>query len=264
MKSKNGSIIITCTMFMPGACSKGGNGDNTIPGSDTSTPITTSPVETNQANTNYRPAFTGQTRVNGVHTTTPASGTSNYGSRIMFDATGNLLVTFGDRFLDNVRVEAQSVSSTIGKVIRITTDGAAAPGNPTFSQAGAIPGLYTMGHRNPQGLAIHPVTGDIWQSEHGPRGGDEINRLLPGANYGWPVISYGIEYSGQPVEAGIQQQSGMEQPVYYWDPVVSPSGITFYAGNRVPEWENNLFLCSLTQTHLIRLVIENNRVTGEE
>lgn len=196
--------------------------------------------------------------------TTPATATSNYGSRIMFDATGNLLVTFGDRTSNNVRVEAQSVSSTIGKVLRITTDGAAAPGNPTFSQAGAIPGLYTMGHRNPQGLAIHPVTGDIWESEHGPRGGDEINRLQPGANYGWPVISYGEEYSGQPVGAGIQQQNGLEQPVYYWDPVVSPSGIAFYTGNRVPEWQNNLFLCSLTQTHLIRLVIDNNRVTGEE
>lgn len=196
--------------------------------------------------------------------TTPATITSNYGSRIMFDGTGNLLVTFGDRFLDNVRIEAQAVSSTIGKVIRITTNGTAAPGNPTFSQAGAIPGLYTMGHRNPQGLAIHPVTGDIWESEHGPRGGDEINRLQPGANYGWPIISYGEEYSGQPVGAGIQQQTGMVQPVYYWDPVVSPSGITFYAGNRVPEWQNNLFLCSLTQTHLIRLVIQNNRVIGEE
>ena len=196
--------------------------------------------------------------------TTPATVTSNYGSRIMFDATGNLLVTFGDRFSNNVRIEAQSVNSTIGKVIRITTNGAAAPGNPTFSQAGAIPGLYTMGHRNPQGLAIHPVTGDVWESEHGPRGGDEINRLQPGSNYGWPVITYGLEYSVQPVGAGIQQQSGLEQPVYYWDPVVSPSGITFYTGTRIPEWQNNLFLCSLTQTHLIRLVIENNVVTGEE
>jgi len=198
------------------------------------------------------------------NSTTPSSATSNYGSRIMFDSTGNLLVTFGDRTDQSIRIQAQSVSSSIGKVIRITTNGTAAAGNPSFSQPGALPELYTMGHRNPQGLAIHPVTGDIWESEHGPRGGDEINRLLPGANYGWPVITYGIEYSGQPVGSGIQQQSGMEQPVYYWDPVVSPSGITFYSGNRVPEWENNLFLCSLTQTHIIRLVIENNRVTGEE
>jgi glucose/arabinose dehydrogenase len=198
------------------------------------------------------------------NSTTASAGTVNYGSRIIFDSTGNLLVSFGDLFTTGIRIEAQSVSSSIGKVLRITTNGSAAPGNPVFSQPGALPGLYTMGHRNPQGLAIHPVTGDIWESEHGPRGGDEINRLQPGSNYGWPIISYGIEYSGQAVGAGIQQQEGMEQPVYYWDPVVSPSGITFYSGNKVPEWENNLFLCSLTQTHIIRLVIENNRVTGEE
>lgn len=196
--------------------------------------------------------------------TTPATATSNYGSRIMFDATGNLLVTFGDRTDTGVRMEAQSVSSSIGKVIRITTNGNAAPGNPTFTQPGALPELYTIGHRNPQGMAIHPITGDIWENEHGPRGGDEVNILKPGANYGWPLISYGIEYSGQPVGSGLQQQDGMEQPIYYWDPVVSPSGSTFYAGNRIQEWQNNLFLCSLTQTHLIRLVIENNRVTGEE
>lgn len=198
------------------------------------------------------------------NSTTPATPTSNYGSRILFDATGNLLVTFGDRTSTDIRAQAQAVNSSIGKVIRITTNGTAAPGNPTFTQAGALPELYTMGHRNAQGMAIHPVTGDIWLSEHGPRGGDEINRLQPGANYGWPVISYGEEYSGQPVGASSTQQAGMEQPVYYWEPVVSPSGITFYTGNRVPEWQNNLFLCSLTQTHLIRLVIDNNRVTGEE
>lgn len=124
--------------------------------------------------------------------------------------------------------------------------------------------LFSMGHRNPQGIAFHPVTKELWQSEHGPRGGDEINRVQPGANYGWPIITYGLEYSGQRVGAGIQQQTGMEQPVYYWDPVVSPSGITFYSGNRVPEWQNNLFVGSLSGMHIVRLVIENNKVTGEE
>jgi glucose/arabinose dehydrogenase len=196
--------------------------------------------------------------------TTPASATSNYGSRILFDSTGNLLVTFGDRTSNEVRVEAQSVNSSIGKVIRITTTGVGAPGNPSFTQAGALPELFTTGHRNPQGLAIHPITNEIWESEHGPRGGDEINRLTPGANYGWPIISYGIDYNGQTVGSGMQQQNGMQQPVYYWDPVVSPSGITFYAGSKVPEWQNNLFLCSLTQTHIIRLLIQDNRVVGEE
>lgn len=197
--------------------------------------------------------------------TTPASAGTNYGSRLMFDKTGSLLVTFGDRTSTTIRQECQSVKSSIGKVIRIDTNGAAAAGNPTFAGEGALPELYTIGHRNPQGLAMHPVTGEIWQSEHGPRGGDEINRLKPGGNYGWPVISYGVDYSGAPVGTGKQVQEGMEQPVYYWDPVISPSGIGFYAGDRVPEWQNNLFLCSLTQQHLVRLVIDaDNKVTGEE
>jgi glucose/arabinose dehydrogenase len=125
--------------------------------------------------------------------------------------------------------------------------------------------LYSIGHRNPQGIAIHPVTGELWQSEHGPRGGDEINRVLAGTNYGWPVITYGIEYSGETVGEGIQQKEGMAQPVYYWDPVISPSGIAFYSSNRVPEWENNLFIGALSGKHIARLVIDsNNTVVGEE
>lgn len=193
-----------------------------------------------------------------------ANSTAHYGGRILFDAAGNLLVSTGERSNTNTRPFAQSVSAAIGKILRITTSGAPAPGNPTFSGAGALPELYSIGHRNPQGLAIHPVTGDLWQSEHGPRGGDEINRVQPGANYGWPTITYGIEYGGQPVGSGIQQQSGMEQPVYYWDPVISPSGMTFYKGNRIPEWQNNLFIGALSGMHIARLVIVNNKVTGEE
>jgi glucose/arabinose dehydrogenase len=114
-------------------------------------------------------------------------------------------------------------------------------------------------------LAFHPTTGDLWLSEFGPRGGDEINLITPGANYGWPVITYGIDYSGEIMGDGIQQQEGMEQPVYYWDPVISPSGITFYSGNRIPEWENNLFIGALSGTHIARLVIDSdNKVVGEE
>lgn len=195
---------------------------------------------------------------------TPHGGSLHFGSRVIFDNTGNLIVSIGERSSTDTRPLAQSVISSLGKVVRITTEGQPAPGNPTFTQAGSLPELFSIGHRNPQGLAIHPVTGDIWLSEHGPRGGDEINRLQAGANYGWPVITYGIEYGGQTIGAGIQQQEGMEQPVYYWDPVVSPSGMTFYSGNRVPEWQNNLFIGSLSGTHIVRLVIENNRVTGEE
>lgn len=200
-----------------------------------------------------------------IYRANPArSSSAHYGGRILFDQTGNLMVSTGEGSDLSTRPLAQSVSAGLGKIIRITTNGQAAPGNPTFSQQGALPELFSIGHRNPQGLAIHPVTGDFWQSEHGPRGGDEINRLVAGQNFGWPTITYGLEYSGQPVGQGIQQQEGMQQPIYYWDPVVSPSGMTFYSGNRIPEWQNNLFIGALSGMHIIRLVIENNRVTGEE
>lgn len=193
-----------------------------------------------------------------------ANSTAHYGGRILFDQTGNLLVSTGERSGLATRPLSQSVTAALGKIIRITTDGIPATGNPVFSQPGALSELYSIGHRNPQGLARHPVTGELWQSEHGPRGGDEINRVVAGANYGWPTITYGIEYDGARIGAGIQQQNGMEQPVYYWDPVISPSGMTFYAGNRIPEWQNNLFIGALSGQHIVRLVIENNRVTGEE
>ncbi len=192
------------------------------------------------------------------------AGLNHYGGRVIFDSNGNLFVSTGERSDNITRAQAQLTTASIGKVIRITKDGQAVTGNPFIGQAGAIPELYSIGHRNPQGLARHPVTGDIWQSEHGPRGGDELNRIQPGANYGWPIITYGIEYSGQPVLTGIQQREGMTQPVYYWDPVVSPSGMTFYSGNRVPEWQNNLFIGALSGMHIVRLVITDNRVTGEE
>lgn len=188
----------------------------------------------------------------------------HYGGRILFDKTGNLIVSTGERSVLETRPLAQSVTAALGKVIRITKDGQPASGNPNFNQAGALPELYSIGHRNPQGLALHPDTGEIWLSEHGPRGGDEINRLKAGSNYGWPVITYGIEYGGQKIGEGIQKKEGMEQPVYYWDPVVSPSGMTFYKGNRVPEWENNLFIGALSGQHIIRLAIKDNRVIGEE
>ncbi|MBT1707869.1 sorbosone dehydrogenase family protein [Fulvivirgaceae bacterium PWU5] len=188
----------------------------------------------------------------------------HYGGRLIFDRAGNLFISTGERSVLPTRPLAQSVEAALGKIIRITTDGQPASGNPTFSGSGALPELYSIGHRNPQGIALHPETGDLWQAEHGPRGGDELNRVRAGANYGWPTITYGIEYSGETIGDGIQQKDGMEQPVYYWDPVISPSGITFYQGNRVPEWKNNLFISSLSAKHIIRLVIDDNRVVGEE
>ncbi|KQB39909.1 PQQ-dependent sugar dehydrogenase [Flavobacterium aquidurense] len=200
-----------------------------------------------------------------IYRAKPANpSTLHYGGRILFDKTGSLIVSTGERSVLETRPLAQSVTAALGKVIRITKDGQPATGNPTFTQTGALPELYSIGHRNPQGLALNPVTNEIWLAEHGPRGGDEINRIKPGANYGWPTITYGIEYTGEKIGAGIQQQDGLEQPVYYWDPVVSPSGMTFYTGNRVPEWQNNLFIGALSGMHIVRLAIKDNKVIGEE
>ena len=198
-----------------------------------------------------------------IYRATPAyNGNAHYGGRVVFDTKGNLLLSTGERSDKETRPQAQDPKSGLGKVIRITTDGKAAPGNPTIDPT--RPEIYSYGHRNVQGLAIHPVTGDIWEGEFGPRGGDEINRVQPGKNYGWPTITYGIEYSGATIGEGITQKSGMEQPVYYWDPSISPSGITFYKGTSIPEWENNLFVGALSGMHIARLIIKNNKVVGEE
>jgi len=192
-------------------------------------------------------------------------GTLHYGSRIVFDKAGNLFVSTGERSDLVTRPQAQDLKSALGKVLRITKDGHPVAGNPFAGRADALPEIYTYGHRNVQGLAFHPETGDLWEGEFGPRGGDELNRIEPGKNYGWPIITYGLEYSGKTVgDPPIQQQDGLEQPVYYWDPVLSPSGMTFYAGNTVPEWKNNLFIGGLSSTHIARLVIKDNKVVGEE
>jgi glucose/arabinose dehydrogenase len=195
---------------------------------------------------------------------TPYNGNLHFGARIVMDNTRHLLISIGERSNADIRTKAQSVSSSLGKVVRITTDGAAAATNPDFSGSDALKELYTMGHRNPQGLAIHPETGDVWLGEFGPKAGDEINLLSPGKNYGWPTITYGVEYNGQKIGEGIQQKENMEQPVYYWDPAISPSGMTFYKGNKVPEWKNNLFVSALGGTHIARLHIRNKMVMGEE
>jgi glucose/arabinose dehydrogenase len=200
-----------------------------------------------------------------IYRATPAyKGNLHYGGRILFDKQGNLIISTGERSDKVTRPQAQSINSGLGKVIRITTDGKPAAGNPFIGKADARPELYSYGHRNVQGLAMNPATGDLWEGEFGPRGGDEINRIEAGKNYGWPTITYGIEYSGEKVGEGIQQKAGLEQPVYYWDPSVSPSGMTFYTGDKMPEWKNNLFVGTLSGLHIARLVIENNRVVGEE
>ncbi len=200
-----------------------------------------------------------------IYRATPAyKGDLHYGGRILIDKEGNLVVSTGERSDTVTRPQAQHLNSSLGKVLRITKEGKPVAGNPFEGQKDAKPEIYSYGHRNVQGLAFHPVTGDLWETEFGPRGGDEVNRIEPGKNYGWPTITYGIEYAGPKVGAGIQQKDGMEQPVYYWDPVLSPSGITFYTGDAIPEWKNNLFISGLSSMHIARLVIENNKVVGEE
>lgn len=190
------------------------------------------------------------------------NGTLHYGGRILFDKDGNLFVSTGERSDKVTRPKAQDLNSGLGKIVHITTDGKPVAKGPFADKS--RPEIYSYGHRNVQGLAFHPVTGDLWSNEFGPRGGDEVNRVVAGNNYGWPTITYGIEYGGKKIGNVIQQKEGMEQPVYYWDPSVSPSGMTFYSGSAIPEWQNNLFVGCLSGLHIARLEIKNNKVVGEE
>ncbi len=188
----------------------------------------------------------------------------HFGSRILFDDDGNIFISTGERSDLATRPKAQLLDNGYGKVIHITPDGQPVAGNPFINTPGALPEIYSYGHRNPQGLALHPLTRELWLSEMGPRGGDEINLIKPGRNYGWATITYGIEYSGAKVGEGITQKEGMEQPVYYWDPVISPSGMAFYSSGVIPEWQNNLFIGALSGKHIARIVIKDNKVVGEE
>jgi glucose/arabinose dehydrogenase len=188
---------------------------------------------------------------------------SNYGGRMLFDRDGYLLVTLGDRDGMPERPFIQKTDNGIGKVVRITTDGAPAPDGPFAKTAGALPELWALGLRNPLGITARPGTRELWVSDVGPKGGDEIDILKPGANYGWPVIGYGTEYSGDRIGVGTQQ-AGMEQPVYFWDPVISPSSVMFYSGALFPAWKGNAFVTSLTQRRLVRLVLKGDKVVGED
>jgi aldose sugar dehydrogenase len=188
------------------------------------------------------------------------SGGLHFGSRIAIARDGNLFVTLGERYQ---RDRAQDVATHYGKVIRITPEGRVPPDNPRFAGAGAQPELWSIGHRNAQSAAIHPTTGKLWTVEHGARGGDEINVPEAGKNYGWPIITYGIDYSGSKIGTG-QKNDGMEQPVYYWDPSIAPSGMAFYTGDLMPAWKGNLFVGALAGQHLSRLILDNERIVGEE
>ncbi|MDQ0475936.1 PQQ-dependent sugar dehydrogenase [Chryseobacterium sp. MDT2-18] len=189
-------------------------------------------------------------------------GKLHYGSRLVFDKDGNLFVSTGERSDLATRPLAQNTMAYLGKILKITKDGKPAPRNPFVGNPKYQPEIYSYGHRNPQGLALDQ-NGQLWESEMGPKGGDEVNLIRPGKNYGWGDVTYGIEYSGKKVGAGIQQKPGTEQPAYYWDPSVSMSGITFYTGN-IGEWKNDMMLGCLGGEKIIRLVIKNNKVVGEE
>ena len=188
-------------------------------------------------------------------------GSNHWGSRIVFRRDGTLFVTLGDRF--NHSDSAQDLSTTIGKIVRINPDGSAPRDNPFVKRAGALPEIWSYGHRNVQAAAVHPDTGQLWTVEHGARGGDELNNPQAGKNYGWPVISYGRHYSFLPIGEGTAKE-GMEQPVYYWDPVIAPSGMVFYTADLFAGWKNNLLIGSLTPGLLTRLLMKEGKVAQEE
>ncbi|MGQ0835043.1 MAG: PQQ-dependent sugar dehydrogenase [Gammaproteobacteria bacterium] len=193
--------------------------------------------------------------------TPKVDGGNHFGSRLAFARDGTLFVTTGDRFRHREKV--QDLSTTVGKVVRINADGSIPKDNPFVGRDGARPEIWSFGHRSIQAAAIHPDTGDLWTIEHGARGGDELNRVLPGRNYGWPVITYGIDYSGLRIGEGTSK-AGMEQPVYYWDPVIAPSGALFYTGDAYGDWRGSLFVGSMVPGLLVRLELKDGRVAREE
>lgn len=187
---------------------------------------------------------------------------ANIGGRLVFGRDGTLFVTVGDRF--SAKAMAQRLDNDLGKVVRINPDGGVPRDNPFIGRPGAKGEIWSLGHRNSESAAINPWSGKLWSVEHGARGGDEVNVIEPGRNYGWPVISYGEDYSGKPIGAGVSRKAGMEQPIYYWDPVLAPSGMAFYDAALFPAWKGSLFVGGLKPEHLARLTLKGDRVVGEE
>ena len=186
----------------------------------------------------------------------------NIGCRIVQATDGNLVVSLGDHF--SAKEDAQRLDNTIGKIIRITPDGKAPADNPFVNKAGALPEIWAYGVRNAEGLAFNPATGELWEQEHGPMGGDEINIIEMGGNYGWPVVSFGLNYDGTPVGTGKQRQSGMVDSVWHWTPSIAPSGMAFYTGDLVPQWKGSLFNGALKFQLLSRLELKDGKPAKEE
>jgi glucose/arabinose dehydrogenase len=190
-------------------------------------------------------------------------GDKHYGSRLAFGPDSMLYITLGERSDKEMRPQAQQLTSHMGKILRISPDGSVPKDNPFAGKSGALPEIWSLGHRNIQAAAFDPE-GRLWEVEHGTNGGDELNRIEKGKNYGWPIQAYGEEYSGTPIGGAATAREGMEQPVYYWDPVIAPSGAQFYTGDAFPAWRGSLFVGGMKDTQLVRLTLKDDRVTGEE
>lgn len=187
----------------------------------------------------------------------------HFGGRLVFNPDGTLFVTLGERSKLPGRVQAQDLASDFGKIVRINRDGSIPGDNPFVGKPGARPEIWSYGHRNILGAALD-AKGRLWEAEMGPQGGDELNLVVKARDYGWPTITYGEEYSGAPIGAAITQKAGMEQPVYYWDPVIAPSGLVVYSGRMLPEWRGNILIGGLAARALVRLVLKGDKVVGEE
>jgi len=217
-----------------------------------------------------RGVFTGGAapRVDNIavicHQTPSLRSTSHFGSRLVFDHDGTLFVTQGERSITEGRMQAQRMDGLLGKIVRLNADGTVPTDNPFAGEAGVRHEIWSLGHRNVQAAALHPETGELWEAEHGTRGGDEINIARKGKDYGWPTIAYGIEYLGGPITGNITQKDGMEQPRYYWDPVIGPSGMAFYTADLFPAWKGSLFIGGHATNDLVRLTLDGDTIAGEE
>lgn len=200
----------------------------------------------------------------GARPALPKKQSANQGGRIAIGRDGNLFVTIGDRSGSPPWLKAQQLDNDLGKVIRITPDGKPAPGNPFIGKEDALPEIWSYGHRSEEGLTINPATGELWETEHGPRGGDKLLSPQAGRNYGWPVYVHGIDYPGTTIGEGLTEKAGTEQPLYYWDPVIAPSGLAFYTGNLFPQWKNSIFVGALRGQMLDRLTLDGKKVVSEE
>ena len=190
--------------------------------------------------------------------------TKHYGSRLVFDGAGRIFITTGERSERRYRTQAQELGSLIGKIVRLNEDGSIPDDNPFVGRDDVRPEIWSYGHRNVQGAAMHPETGELWEIEHGPRGGDEINIARPGSNYGWPLVSHGVNYDGTPVGTGLRNAAGMTDPIVTWTPVIAPSGMMFYDGGAFPAWAGNLLIGGLRSEALIRLEVDGERIVKEE